>query len=123
MARSTPASVKSVTGSGPRFPGTAAGRRMLAGGMDRAGGTSNGRGGATCRRGMGEGRGWLRRFAGSTRAGAVAPWVLRAGAAARARLTRALVFKCLADTVVLFLRWTGRFFGVPDPVGLRDTGL
>jgi hypothetical protein len=52
---------------------------------------------------MGEGTGWVRRFPGITKAGAVA-WVLRAGAAARARLTGALAFKCLADTVVVFLR-------------------
>jgi hypothetical protein len=71
--------------------------------MERAGVTRAGRGGATCRVGMGDGTG--------TR-GFKAVWpVFRAGLAARARLTWALALglECLEDTGVLFLRLDSAF--------------
>src|SRR5262245_48101403 len=64
------------------------------GGIDRAGTTRAGRGGATCLVGRGEGRGF-RRFTGRT--SAIAPWVLRAGLAARARVTGDLDFPRAAE--------------------------
>jgi hypothetical protein len=66
-------------------------RRSFPGGIERAGVTSAGRGGATCLIGMGDGSG-ARRF------GTARPCVLRAGLAARARVTGALplVLVCLA---------------------------
>ena len=76
----------------------------LTGGMERAGTTRAGRGGATCFVGRGDGRG-LRLLTGLTRA--MAPWVLRAGLAARrARVTGALGLRAL--------RWPGLFTRAAD---------
>ena len=66
------------------------------GGMDRAGVTRIGRGGATWRVGIGDGSGLARGRGLVARA-----CVLRAGVAARARLTRAL--ECLAAALFPFL--------------------
>jgi hypothetical protein len=88
-------------------------RASRAGGIDRAGVTSTGRGGATCRIGIGEGSGFPRkrrrgRTCATTLAGEMC--VLRAGVAARARLT--VAFECLADTLLRFLRLERRVFRV-----------
>ena len=64
-------------------------RSSFPGGIERAGVTSAGRGGATCLIGIGDGSGALR-------FGAARPWVLRAGLAARARVTGALPLACFA---------------------------
>ena len=71
--------------------------------MDRAGATRTGRGGATCRVGMGDGMG-----PGRTLAAAV-ECVLRAGLAARARLTVVIFFGCLTNTGLAFLRFEPDF--------------
>jgi hypothetical protein len=67
-------------------------RASRAGGIERAGIKSTGRGGATCRIGIGDGSGRGRACA-----------ALRAGVAALARLM--VAFECLADTFLSFLRW------------------
>jgi hypothetical protein len=59
------------------------------GGMERAGATSTGRGGATCFSGSGDGT-------TSARIRAGAAWALRAGVVARARLTTVANFECFA---------------------------
>src|SRR5262245_45192498 len=83
IASSTPASAKSATTSGPRA-GTGAGRRTSrAGGIERAGVTSTGRGGATWRTGRGDGMGFG--FALAVRRCVMC--VTRPGLAVRARLT------------------------------------
>jgi len=77
-------------------------RRSLPGGIDRAGVMSAGRGGATCLIGIGDGSG-NRRF-GTARP----PWVLRAGLAARARVTGALPLASFVRvTLVCLTRVTG----------------
>jgi hypothetical protein len=78
--------------------------------MDRAGVTSTGRGGATCRNGIGDGTGSVRTLWGSRRPapmGRVA-WVFRAGVVARALETDRLVlvgFECFA----CLARWAPAF--------------
>lgn len=70
---------------------------------------SAGRGGATCLIGIGDG-------SGNRRFGTARPWVLRAGLAARARVTGALPLACFVRvtlvclarvTLVCFARVTG----------------
>src|SRR5207245_6733774 len=96
MVSTTPASVKSGTTSGPRA-GTISGLRWSRlGGIERAGVTSTGRGGATCRIGIGFGTG-----SGLVRAAWAAPCVERAGVVARDRLT---AWDCLVATAETFLR-------------------
>ena len=100
MASRMPASPKSGSTRGPRTGG-ATGLRIsfAAGGIERAGAATTGRGGATCLVGSGSGSG-----AGRRRAAArdlTATLVARAGVVARARLTLLLAF--LTDTVVGFL--------------------
>lgn len=58
--------------------------------MDRAGATSTGRAGATCRVGIGDGSGSARRTAVPWCAAAALAWVLRAGVVAR-EVTTALL--------------------------------
>src|SRR6266436_1467690 len=93
MVSTTPASVKSGTTSGPRADTISGLRWSRPGGIERAGVTSTGRGGATCRTGIGLGTG-----SGRMRA-ACAAWVERAGEVARDRLTA-----CLVATAETFLR-------------------
>ena len=104
---------------GTRGAGTGIGglRTSFGGGIERAGATRAGRGGATCRVGMGDGTG--------TRGLKIVWWpVCLAGLAARARLTwvLALGLECLEDKAVLFLRLDGAFLecrAFPDE-GFRD---
>ena len=108
MARSTPASVKSGTTSGPRAGGGIGFRRSRAGGIERAGVTRTGRGGATWRSGIGDGTGSLRPRELAVRGTADRFGAFRAGLVARARLTAGLAFACLetlVDTFAAGLRW------------------
>src|SRR5687767_14622884 len=85
IASSTPASVKSGTTSAPRGGTGASLRWSRVGGIERAGLTTAGRGGATCLVGIGDGTG------SATRRALAAPrmlaCVLRAGVVARERVT------------------------------------
>src|SRR5437773_4593807 len=93
MARMIPASAKSGATSGPRAEAGAGLRVSRMGGIERAGATRTGRGGATWRMGSGDGTTWARNRA------AVA-WALRAGVLARARLTTVANLECLGITTV-----------------------
>jgi hypothetical protein len=62
------------------------------GGIDRAGATRTGRGGATCFSGSGDGT-------TSVRSRAAVAWALRAGVVARARLTTVANFECLVGVL------------------------
>src|SRR3954454_18342835 len=87
IARITPASAKSGATMAGRGAGAGIGflgaSTRAVGGIDRAGVTSVGRGGATCFSAIGDGTG-----SGFGRASAVAAWCARAGAAAVARRDR-----------------------------------
>src|SRR5688572_32572951 len=108
MVSTTPASVKSGTARGPRAGATSGLRCSRVGGIERAGVTSTGRGGATCLVGIGlgtgsgRGRAWVgRAWVGRA---CVPPCVDRAGVVARDRET-ALEWACLVATVETFLRF------------------
>src|SRR5262245_47185382 len=98
IASITPASAKSGTTRGPRCGWTAGLRWSRAGGIERAGVTRTGRGGATCFVGRGDGIGSAR----ATRA-----CVLRAGVVARARLIAVFLELLLRDELL-------RRDGAPD---------